>query len=90
MRSSRFSFAPVVLLLAGAFAPLLAASAAVPIPKPPTVPVRAYILVDYATGRVLAAMNPDAERETDDTISTSAGGAPGTPRLRNSANRSGT
>ena len=63
MRSSRFSFAPVVLLLAGAFAPLLAASAAVPIPKPPTVPVRAYILVDYATGRVLAAMNPDTRME---------------------------
>ncbi|MCU0760358.1 MAG: D-alanyl-D-alanine carboxypeptidase [Steroidobacteraceae bacterium] len=71
MRSSRFSFArlarpafpPFALLLAGALAPLVPAAAAVPVPKPPTVDVRSYIVVDYETGRVLAAMNPDARME---------------------------
>ena len=60
MRPMRSPFASVVLALA---APLLPASAAVPIPKPPTVDARAYILVDNATGRVLAAMNGDSRME---------------------------
>jgi D-alanyl-D-alanine carboxypeptidase (penicillin-binding protein 5/6) len=71
MRSSRFSsariarpaFLSLALLLGGALAPLVPASAAVPIPKPPTVNVRSYVVVDHATGRVLAAMNPDARME---------------------------
>jgi len=59
----RSPFASVVLALAALAAPLLPASAAVPIPKPPTVDARAYILVDNATGRVLAAMNGDSRME---------------------------
>jgi len=63
MRPMRSPFASVVLALAALAAPLLPASAAVPIPKPPTVDARAYILVDNATGRVLAAMNGDSRME---------------------------
>jgi len=63
MRSSRSLLAPCSLLIAGALAPLAALAAAVPIPKPPTVDARAYILVDYATGRQLAALNPDQRME---------------------------
>jgi D-alanyl-D-alanine carboxypeptidase (penicillin-binding protein 5/6) len=63
MRPLRSPFAPLVLALVAVVAPLLPAEAAVPIPKPPTVDVRAYILIDYATGRVLAAMNEDARVE---------------------------
>jgi len=63
MRPLRSPFAPLVLTLAALAAPLLPASAAVPIPKPPTVDARAYILVDNATGRVLAAMNGDTRME---------------------------
>jgi D-alanyl-D-alanine carboxypeptidase (penicillin-binding protein 5/6) len=63
MRPLRSPFAPIVLALAAFAAPLLPAFAAVPIPKPPTVDARAYILVDNATGRVLAAMNADTKME---------------------------
>jgi D-alanyl-D-alanine carboxypeptidase (penicillin-binding protein 5/6) len=63
MRSSRSLLAPCSLLIAGALAPLAALAAAVPIPKPPTVDARAYILIDYATGRQLAALNPDQRME---------------------------
>jgi D-alanyl-D-alanine carboxypeptidase (penicillin-binding protein 5/6) len=63
MRPLRSPFAPIVLALAAFAAPLLPAFAAVPIPKPPTVDARAYILVDNATGRVLAAMNADSRME---------------------------
>ena len=63
MRPSRSLLAPCSLLIAGALAPLAALAAAVPIPKPPTVDARAYILIDYATGRQLAALNPDQRME---------------------------
>ncbi len=63
MRPLRSPLACIVLALAATAAPLRPASAAVPIPKPPTVDARAYILVDNATGRVLAAMNADSRME---------------------------
>ena len=63
MRPSRSPLATRFLLVAGAAAPLAATAAAVPIPKPPTVDARAYILIDYATGRQLAALNPDQRME---------------------------
>lgn len=63
MRPSRSPLATSLLLIAGAVAPLLAAHAAVPIPKPPTVDARAYILIDYDTGRELAALNADQRME---------------------------
>ena len=40
-----------------------AASAAVPIPKPPAIDARAYVLVDYQSGRVLAEYKPDVQSE---------------------------
>ncbi|HEV7716247.1 MAG TPA: D-alanyl-D-alanine carboxypeptidase family protein, partial [Steroidobacteraceae bacterium] len=39
------------------------AFAAVPIPKPPTIDVRAYILMDYASGRVLGEDHADERME---------------------------
>jgi D-alanyl-D-alanine carboxypeptidase (penicillin-binding protein 5/6) len=39
------------------------ASAAVPIPKPPSIPARAYVLVDYQSGRVLAGDKADVQME---------------------------
>jgi D-alanyl-D-alanine carboxypeptidase (penicillin-binding protein 5/6) len=39
------------------------AIAAVPIPKPPALDARAYVLIDYQSGRVLAADNADAHME---------------------------
>jgi beta-lactamase class A len=63
MRPLRSPFAPFVLALVAFVAPAMPTQAAAPIPKPPTVDVRAYILIDYATGRVLAGMNEDARME---------------------------
>jgi serine-type D-Ala-D-Ala carboxypeptidase (penicillin-binding protein 5/6) len=40
-----------------------AADAAVPIPKPPNIPARAYVLVDYQSGRVLASNKADVQME---------------------------
>lgn len=40
-----------------------AAHAAVPIPKPPAIDARAYVLVDYDTGRVLAADKAEEKME---------------------------
>ena len=37
--------------------------AAVPIPKPPSIDARAYVLIDYQTGRVLASDKPDVQSE---------------------------
>jgi D-alanyl-D-alanine carboxypeptidase (penicillin-binding protein 5/6) len=51
----------VVLLLAAAVP--LAARAAAPVPAPPNVNARAWMLVDHATGRVLAERNADAREE---------------------------
>lgn len=39
------------------------AQAAVPIPKPPGIPARAYVLVDYQSGRVLAGSKEDVQME---------------------------
>jgi D-alanyl-D-alanine carboxypeptidase (penicillin-binding protein 5/6) len=40
-----------------------AAHAAVPIPKPPAIDARAYVLMDFQSGRVLAAQEADAHSE---------------------------
>ena len=61
--SRRLPVSRHALLLAGALTPMLATAAAVPIPNPPTVDARAYILIDYATGRQLAALNADQRME---------------------------
>src|SRR5688572_33158382 len=45
-------------LLLGAYA-----QAAVPIPKPPHIPARAYVLIDFQSGRVLAANKADVQME---------------------------
>jgi D-alanyl-D-alanine carboxypeptidase (penicillin-binding protein 5/6) len=47
----------VCLLLA------VTADAAVPIPKPPDIKARAYVLVDFQSGRVLAGLKEDAQME---------------------------
>ncbi len=51
------------LLSAALLALLTAARAATPIPKPPEVPARAYILVDHLSGRVLAQNHADDRME---------------------------
>ena len=50
---------PLLLVLSLASASF----AAVPIPKPPAIDARAYVLVDYQSGRVLAADKADARME---------------------------
>ena len=40
-----------------------AAAAAVPIPKPPSIDARAYVLLDYQSGRILAADKADIHSE---------------------------
>lgn len=55
-------FAPF-LLLAALVLPGSAALAATPIPKPPAVDSRSYILMDYDSGRVLAEQLPDQRVE---------------------------
>lgn len=40
-----------------------AATAAVPVPKPPALDARAYVLIDHASGRVLAAEKADEKME---------------------------
>jgi D-alanyl-D-alanine carboxypeptidase (penicillin-binding protein 5/6) len=52
---------PVALLVA--LAATSTANAAAPIPNPPTVPARAYILVDHFSGRVLAQDRADERAE---------------------------
>jgi D-alanyl-D-alanine carboxypeptidase (penicillin-binding protein 5/6) len=44
-------------------APGSAAAANVPVPPPPTVSAKAYVLMDYLTGQVLAAREPEASVE---------------------------
>jgi serine-type D-Ala-D-Ala carboxypeptidase (penicillin-binding protein 5/6) len=53
---ARLSF--VCLLLA-----ISAADAAVPIPQPPAIKARAYVLIDFQSGRVLAANKADVQME---------------------------
>jgi serine-type D-Ala-D-Ala carboxypeptidase (penicillin-binding protein 5/6) len=50
------------LLLLSALSSVCAA-AAVPIPTPPTVDARAYIVADYRTDKTLAALDPEARME---------------------------
>ena len=38
-------------------------SAAVPIPKPPAIDARSYVLVDFQSGRVLADYKADVQSE---------------------------
>ena len=54
--------ATLLLTLCGLTAAATAAAAA-PIPTPPTVPARAYLLADYQTGRVLASDHADDRME---------------------------
>jgi D-alanyl-D-alanine carboxypeptidase (penicillin-binding protein 5/6) len=42
---------------------LSSALAAVPIPKPPAIDARAYVLIDFQSGRVLAAQQADVQSE---------------------------
>jgi D-alanyl-D-alanine carboxypeptidase (penicillin-binding protein 5/6) len=37
--------------------------AAVPIPKPPSIDARSYVLIDYQSGRILASDKPDVQME---------------------------
>ena len=53
-----FSFLLIVVSLACA-----TARAATPIPKPPAIDARAYILLDYQSGKVLGESNPDERME---------------------------
>jgi D-alanyl-D-alanine carboxypeptidase (penicillin-binding protein 5/6) len=53
----------LVLLTAVTLAVIPAARAAAPIPKPPTVNARSYILVDHFSGRVLAEEHADDREE---------------------------
>jgi len=51
----------MLLSLAAAVLPLLPAAAAAPIPAPPGINARAWILVDHFTGKVLAEHNADTQ-----------------------------
>ncbi|HTY49048.1 MAG TPA: D-alanyl-D-alanine carboxypeptidase family protein, partial [Steroidobacteraceae bacterium] len=53
----------LLLLAAGIVTGIHAAAAAAPIPAPPAVPARAYLLEDYQTGQVLAADHADDRME---------------------------
>ncbi len=50
---------PVLVALPPAQVALASAAVAVPVPPPPTLNAKSYILVDYNTGKVLAAKDPD-------------------------------
>ena len=54
----RFRLIPFLIL-----ACVSTAFAAVPIPKPPSLDARAYVLIDYQSGRVLGGFKPDAQME---------------------------
>ena len=58
----RSLLATVLFTLSG-LATMASAGAAAPIPTPPTVPARAYLLEDYQTGRVLASDHADDRME---------------------------
>lgn len=51
------------LLALAMLATSVTAQAAVPIPKPPSLDARGYILIDYASGRVLADLKSDERME---------------------------
>ncbi|HEU5135302.1 MAG TPA: D-alanyl-D-alanine carboxypeptidase family protein [Steroidobacteraceae bacterium] len=52
-----FSFVACITFVASS------ASGAVPVPKPPAIDARAYVLIDYQSGRVLAAHKADVQSE---------------------------
>ena len=59
----RSRLALLALLFVPAVNSLPDAQAAVPVPKPPRVDARGYILVDHNSGRVLADLNADQRME---------------------------
>jgi serine-type D-Ala-D-Ala carboxypeptidase (penicillin-binding protein 5/6) len=59
----RLAIGCVMLALGAAALPLRAGAAAAPIPAPPAVNARAWILTDHFTGKVLAEHNADAREE---------------------------
>ena len=56
-------FRPIIAVSALLLATLSTAQAAAPIPAPPTVEARGYILIDYQTGQVLGADHADDRME---------------------------
>jgi D-alanyl-D-alanine carboxypeptidase (penicillin-binding protein 5/6) len=56
-------FRPLLSLLLAVFVAVAPSLADTPIPSPPPVDARGYILVDFHTGKVLAAQNADARLE---------------------------
>src|SRR5690349_5442390 len=58
----KFALAPLALL-AICLMPAFSMGAATPVPKPPAIDARSYILLDYDSGRVLADQQPDARVE---------------------------
>jgi D-alanyl-D-alanine carboxypeptidase (penicillin-binding protein 5/6) len=62
MRRIRKVAAALPALLVALF-PALAAAVAPPLPSPPAVDARSYILVDHASGQMLAGLNPDQRVE---------------------------
>lgn len=59
----RSCVAPLALVFALTILTPISARAAVPIPKPPSVDARGYILIDNGSGRVLADLNADQRME---------------------------
>jgi serine-type D-Ala-D-Ala carboxypeptidase (penicillin-binding protein 5/6) len=52
-----------LLSILASFTLVAAAQAAVPVPKPPAIDARAYVLIDFQSGRVLAAQKADVQSE---------------------------
>ena len=63
MFRASFAVRPLCALLVLAVLSKASFGADIPIPTPPTVDARAYIVVDYHTGKVLAARDADARME---------------------------
>ena len=63
MLRSPLAVRPLCALLAAALLAPLCRAADLPIPTPPTVDARAYIVVDSHTDKTLAALDPDARME---------------------------
>jgi serine-type D-Ala-D-Ala carboxypeptidase (penicillin-binding protein 5/6) len=63
VKAPRSDLRSALLVLAAAALPLAARAAAAPVPAPPAVKARAWLLVDYNSGRVLAQQRPDDREE---------------------------
>jgi serine-type D-Ala-D-Ala carboxypeptidase (penicillin-binding protein 5/6) len=59
----RRSFSALAFLFLAGFAAIASTFAAVPIPKAPAIDARAYVLMDYESGRVLGENRPDERME---------------------------